>query len=198
MNLRKQYGGSLAVLACLLIAAAALVLPSCGSDKPCSSNPTGPGCVASPTPPPPPAQVTRVVSQGSDTLESETLGAVVFTTTTSGTVGVEVNWTFATNDVDIYLTRGHDPCTEETFNNRSCGFIATEESPSLKPERLTVPNLAAGTYTLYVANFGDTDESVAWQVTLTSASASSTSSATTATVPRSAAKGTLNRILELR
>jgi hypothetical protein len=190
MNARKQYGGGLAVLPCLVIAAIAVGLAGCGGDK--VVNPP------TPTPAPPPAQVTRVVSQGSDTLESETLGAVVFNTTTSGTVGVEVNWTFATNDVDIYLARGNDPCTEETFNDRSCGFIATEESPSLKPERLTVPNLAAGTYTLYVANFGDTDESVAWQVTLTSASASSASVATTATVQRSATKGTLNRILEPR
>jgi hypothetical protein len=190
MSTRKQYGGGFTVLSSLVVAAIALGLSGCGSDK----NPTNP----TPTPTPTPAPVTRVVSQGSDTLESETLGAVVFTTTASGTVGVEVNWTFATNDVDIYLARGNDPCTEETFNNRSCGFIATEESPSLKPERLTVPNLAAGTYTLYVANFGDTDESVAWQVTLTSTSASSVSSATTATVRRGAAKGTLNRILELR
>jgi hypothetical protein len=45
---------------------------------------------------------------------------------------------------------------------------------------------------------GDTDESVSWQVTLTSASASSASSATTATVRRGAAKGPLNRTRELR
>jgi hypothetical protein len=83
-------------------------------------------------------------------------------------------------------------------HRRTCAFVATEESPTLKPERLTVPNLAAGTYTLYVANFGDTDESVAWQVTLTSTSASSASSATTANVRRGAAKGRLNRIHELR
>jgi hypothetical protein len=198
MNARKQYGGGLAVLACLLIAAAALVLPSCGTDKPCSSNPTGPGCVTSPTPPPPPAQVTRVISSGGGSLESHVFVPSVFTTTAAGTLGIEVNWTFASNDIDIYLARGADPCTEEAFNNRTCGFIATEESNSMKPEKLTVPGLAAGTYTLYVANFGDTDESVAYQVTLTSTSASSVSSATAATVQRGAAKGTLGRIPELR
>jgi hypothetical protein len=142
--------------------------------------------------------VTRVVSQGSGSLEANVFSPVVFTTTAAGTVAIEVNWTFASNDVDIYLARGADPCSEETFNNRTCGFIATEESSSMKPEKLTVPGLAAGTYTLYVANFGDTDESVAYQVTLTSTSASSVSSATTATVQRGAAKGTLGRIPELR
>jgi hypothetical protein len=142
--------------------------------------------------------VTRVVSQGSGSLGADTVAPVVFTTTAAGTVGIEVDWTFATNDVDLFLTRGAEPCTLETFNNRTCGFITTAESTSTKPERLTAPGLAAGTYTLYVANFGDTDESVAYQVTLTSTSASSASSAATATVRRSAAKGTLNRILEPR
>ena len=198
MNARKQYGGGLAVLACLLIAAAALVLPSCGTDKPCSSNPTGPGCVASSAPPPAPAPVTRVISQGNGPIGRRTVAPVVFTTTATGSVGITVDWTFASNDVDIFVTRGSEPCTLGTFNDRSCGFVATEESVLMKPEKLTVPSLAAGTYTLYVANFGDTDESVAYQVTLTSTSASSASAAATATVQRSAAKGTLSRILEPR
>jgi hypothetical protein len=189
MNARKQYGGGLAVLPCLVIAMIAIGLSGCG-DK-VVTPPT-------PTPPPPPTSVTRVVSQGSGPLGSVTVAPVVFVTTASGAIGIEVNWTFATNDVDIFLARGSEPCTLETFNNRSCGFIATEESASMKPEKLTVPSLAAGAYTLYVANYGDTDESVAYQVTLTSTSASSASAATTATVQRSGAKGTLNRILDPR
>ena len=199
MNARKQYGGGFAVLPCLVVAAAALVLPSCGSGGGggggCAANPAGPGC--GPSPSPSPTQVTRVVSQGSGSLPSKFFAPVVFTTTAAGTVGIEVNWTFATNNVNIYLARGADPCTLETFNNRTCGFLATEESTSMKPEKLSVPGLTAGTYTLYVANFGNTDESVAYQVTLTSTSASSVSSATTGSVQRSAT-GTLNRILEPR
>lgn len=199
MNARKQYGGGFAVLLCLAVVGAALVLPSCGSGGGgggCAANPAGPGC--GPSPSPSPTQVTRVVSQGSGSLPAHFIGPVVFTTTAAGAVGIEVNWTFTTNDVDIFVTRGSDPCTLATFNDRSCGFIATEESVTMKPEKLTVAGLAAGTYTLYIANFGDTDESVAYQVTLTSASASSGPSATTATVRRGAAKGTLNGILEPR
>jgi len=195
MNKRKPWDGGPAILPCLALALAALMLPGCGkcksTDPSCSSSP-------SPTPPPPPVQVTRVVASGSGSIQSKFVAPVVFTTTASGTVGIEVNWTFATNDVDIFLARGSEPCTLQTFNDRSCGFIATEESLSMKPEKLTVPSLAAGTYSVYIANFGDTDESVAWQVTLTSTSASSTSVATAATVQRSAAKGTLQRILEPR
>jgi hypothetical protein len=196
MNARKPYASGFAVFACLTIALLALVLPSCGSDKPCG-NPTAPGCTPSPTPTPPPAAVTRVISQGSGSIRSKFVAPVAFTTTASGTVGIEVNWTFTTNDVDIFLTRGNEPCTVDTLNNRSCGIIATEESVTMKPERLSVPNMAAGTYTLYIANFGDTDESVAYQVTLTSTSASSVSAATPSTVGRGAAKGTLNRMIDL-
>jgi hypothetical protein len=197
MNARKQYGGGFAVLLSLTVVAAALVLPSCGSGGGgCAANPAGPGC--QPSPSPSPALVTRVVSQGNAPMGSKFVAPVVFTTTAAGSVGITVDWTFATNDVDIFLARGSEPCTLQTFNDRSCGFIATEESFTMKPEKLTVPSLAAGTYSLYIANFGDTDESVAWQFTLTSTSASSASVATTATVQRSATKGTLNRILEPR
>jgi len=192
MSARKQWGGGLAVLPCLVIATIAVGLSGCGGDK--VVNPTAP----TPTPTPTPAAVTRVVSQGNGPIGRKTVAPVVFTTAAAGSVGITVDWTFATNDVDIFVTRGSEPCTLGTFNDRSCGFIATEESVLMKPEKLTVPNLAAGTYTLYVANFGDTDESVAYQVTLTSTSASSASAATTATVPRSAEKGTLSRMLEPR
>ena len=119
MSARKQYGGGLAVFAGLAVALSMLSLPGCGGGGGCAGNPTGPGCVASPTPTPTPL-VTRIVSQGNDSLESGFLGWVVFTTTTAGTLGVEVNWTFPTNDVDIFLARGSDPCTDETFDNRTC------------------------------------------------------------------------------
>jgi hypothetical protein len=195
MSARKPWGGGHAVLLCLTVVAAALVLPSCGGGGAggCAANPAGPGC--QPSASPSPTQVTRVVSQGNRALGSKFLAPVVFTTTAAGTVAVEVNWTFATNNVDIFLARGSEPCTLQTFNNRSCGFIATEESTSMKPEKLTVTGLAAGTYTLYVGNYGASDESVAYQVTLTSTSASSASAAT---VQRNAAQGPLNRILEPR
>lgn len=196
MRPRNQWRGGLAVLPGLALTVAALILPSCGSHDSCNSNPAGAGCPQSPSPPP--TEVTRVVSQGSGPIGSKVLAPVVFTTSAAGSVAVTVDWTFATNDVDIFLTRGSEPCTLATFNDRSCGFIATEESASMKPEKLTVPSLAAGTYTLYVANFGSTDESVAYQVTLTSTSASSVSSATTDLAPRAASKGTLSRLLEPR
>ena len=91
-----------------------------------------------------------------------------FTTTATGTIGVTVDWTFATNDIDVYLARGTTTCSLEQFNSRQCTWLGSAESTTAKPERLSVPNLAAGPYTLYVVNWGNTQESMSYQITLTS------------------------------
>jgi len=117
----------------------------------------------------------------------------------SGNLDLTVEWTFASNDVDIFIVRGTAPCTLATFNNRTCGFIATSESATLKPEKLTINNMAAGAYTLYVANFGSSDESVAWQIVLTTGAGASRSSLSSSGVGGPVrAKGALDRILAPR
>jgi hypothetical protein len=109
-----------------------------------------------------------VIGQGSSSLPSKTLLFVPFSTTATGTVGATVDWTLSTNDVDIFLVRGANPCTLEQFNSNQCPFLGFSSSTSAKPERLSVPNLTAGPYTLYVANLSSTTESVSYQITLTS------------------------------
>lgn len=158
MTNRKHPVATMACLPILLVG-----LSACGGGE--SKNPV---VVSTPTPPPPP--VTRVIDQESFALEALTLGTEVFTTTTTGTLGITVDWTFASSDVDIFLVRGNDPCTLEMFLGGTCPFLATEESLTMKPEKLTVPNVTAGTYTLYIANFSEDDESLACQITLTTAS----------------------------
>jgi len=160
-------------------------LAACGGSTP--ATPT------SPPPTPTPAPVTRLIHDDAFAVGSRSVVPDTFATTSAGTLEVTVDWTFASNDVDIFIARGSEPCTLETFNNRSCGIIASEESTTLKPEKLTIPNFAAGSYTLYVANFGATDESVACHIVLTTASAASVRSVSTGDT---AAKGPLNGIRE--
>ena len=164
----------------------------------CGGGGGGPAAPSTPAPTPAPPPVVTVIAQGSSALDSKVIAPVVFTTTATGTLDMTVDWTFASNDVDIFLARGSEPCTLATFNNRTCGFIATEESTTMKPSKLRAPSLAAGTYSLYVANFGDTDESIAWQFLLTTGSGSSASSVTTSAVGRGTAKGRLRRMVEPR
>ena len=88
----------------------------------------------------------------------------------------------------LFLARGTDPCSLAQFNNRQCPWLGSAESTTAKPERLSVPNLAAGAYTLYIANFGDAQDSMSFQVTLTSLTGARS-------VSRPSATGTLKSVL---
>ena len=92
------------------------------------------------------------------------------------------DWTFAVNDIDIFLAAGTNPCSVDQFNNQECQFLGSAKSETTKPETQRVPNLAAGPYTLYMVNWGDTDDSVGYQVTLTSPSGASASPAPSTSV----------------
>jgi len=88
-----------------------------------------------------------------------------FTTTVTGRLDVTADWTFATNNIDVYVTRG--TCTIEQVNQGTCPYAASSESTTAKPEVLTASSLAPGTYTLMVGNRGPTVESASYQVVLT-------------------------------
>jgi hypothetical protein len=154
-------------------------------------HPGGPGTL--PTPPPPP--VTHVVDQDSFVVDSHAAAGDVFSITSTGTLGATVDWTFPTNDVDLFLVRGSNPCTLQTFVDRSCGFLSTAETVSAKPEKLSIANLAPGTYTLYVANFGETAEAVSCQIVLTTATGASGSVTSQAVGGPPIAKRRLERIM---
>ena len=142
-----------------LACAALAVLPACGSD----SSPTPPSTTP-PTTLPPATQA--VVASGSGSIGVLTAAGIAFTTTTSGRLDVTVDWTFASNDVDVYLVRG--ACTFEQFVNLQCNIVSFSESTTAKPERITFSGAPADNYVLVIANFGPADESVAFQVVLTS------------------------------
>ena len=152
----------LAIAGGLLLAA---LLSACGgsSGGGCSENPTGPGCVP-PTPPPTTLPPPAVVSQGSGTLEVDFLARVPFTTTQAGRLDATVDWTFATNDVDVLVTRGN--CTFEQFDADACDIAVFSVSGTAKPESVRLTGAAAGSYTLFIGNNGPTDEAVSYQVVL--------------------------------
>jgi hypothetical protein len=157
------------------------LLAACGG----GGAPTAPTAVA----PAPPAPVRSVVVQGTFTgLGPLVLGIVPpFTTSAAGTLDVQVDWTFASNDVDVYLARGS--CSFEQFVSQRCDLAAFSESATAKPERLTVPNAAAGMYTLLIGNLGPGDESLSYVVGLTAGGTLSTSSARAAAGQPSRARG---------
>jgi hypothetical protein len=96
-----------------------------------------------------------------------------FSVTATGRLEVLVDWTFATNNVDVFVTQGTDPCTIQQFNTGTCSFLGLSVSAAAKPERVTIPSIGAGPHTLYVGNRGSVDEAVSFQITLTTGGASS-------------------------
>ena len=162
----------------------ALILAACGSkDTGCGSNPTGPGCPTSPTPPPATPRPAVVIDRGEGSLPVLTVLLRPVSTTETGAFDATVDWTFAANDVDVFLARGN--CSFEQFVQDQCAIAAGSMSTTAKPERIRLANQPAGTYTLGVVNFGPGDESVAYQLVFTpGTAAASTSQAASAAVAR--------------
>ena len=141
----------------------AVVLPGCGSSSTGSLNPT-----PVPTPTPTPAATgtpTLIEEDNFSGLGAQFLAGIPFDTTTSGTIEATVDWTFARDNVEVYLVRGS--CTIDQFNSDTCPFAAFSESPTAKPERIRATNQNAGSFTLYIGNRGPDEEAVSFQIFLT-------------------------------
>lgn len=163
--MRRANGWSLAVAAAVMT-----TLPSCGG----GGGGGGGGVTTASTPPPTPPPPVVVAQVTGFSLRAGFTGRLPFTTTRAGTIEATVDWTFATNDVDVALVRGD--CTFEQFEASQCTVLSFAISVTTKPERVRSDNAAAGAYTLFVENTGPTDESVSLQVVLTPSATGSTGS----------------------
>jgi hypothetical protein len=158
-----------------------LMLGACGEDPVgCAANPTSPECRPSPSPSPTPRPAV-VIAGGSGSLPVFTVLIRNIATTETGTFDITVDWTFATNDVDVALARGS--CSFDQLIGDQCTFVGIADSVTTKPERLHLTNQPAGQYTLVVPNFGPADESIAYQVVFTPG-ASAASASRGSVIPR--------------
>jgi hypothetical protein len=134
------------------------MLPACGGG--------GGGGNNNPTPvTQPPAPVRTQIGGGNFTVGAfdATLGTL--TVTATGTLEIVADWTFATSDIDIRLYTG--ACTVAQSRANQCSVLAQTTSITQKPERLTVTNLNAGTYTFGFLNFSNRAESGNFQAFIT-------------------------------
>ena len=174
MSARKPWEGGLALLPCLAVVVIVAVLSGCGGNcanpaASCTPPPTPSPSTSAPTPAPP-----VVIAQGNFGLPARLLAVIPLTTSATGKIDVTVDWTFATNDVDVYLARG--ACSFDQFVAQQCTVVTFSESTSAKPEKISAPGAAAGSYVLLIGNRGPTDESVAYQVVLTTGGGASAAS----------------------
>ena len=157
---------TLSVAAGLALAAA---LAGCGG----GGNPVQP-----PTPSPPPTPTARtIILSGSLSLPSRTIDVEPFGVPSPGTVDITVDWTFAASPIGVYVIRG--ACDLDRFNARTCDFVTRSEGGQ-KPRVITLPGVAAGSYSLLVANFSSGDESLSLQIGHTSGGTASTARADSA------------------
>ncbi len=141
--------------------ALAAVLPACGGGGGGGTTPT--------TQPPAAPQPTRTLLNNSNFtvrgFPDVVTMVIPLTGTGTGTIEIVADWTFASSDIDINWYAGN--CAPAQAVARQCTVIAQTTSVTQKPERLTITNVSAGTYTVGIANFSNRDESGNAQVFLT-------------------------------
>ena len=120
----------------------------------------GGGSSTSATPPVtnPPAPVRSVIGNFTFSLGSIALAQPVEVTVSgNGTMDATVQWTFAGNDVDLYLTDRSCNATS-IFNLGNCNVMSRADSFTNKPEVIR-QTLSTGVYRLWVYNDGPGSES---------------------------------------
>ncbi|MGD8894727.1 MAG: hypothetical protein PVJ73_01710 [Acidobacteriota bacterium] len=141
-----------------MLLVAATILPGCGGRGTSSPSP-----VTTPRP-----RVRSVIAEETFTLPPRESSNAVFylhvATAVTGDLDITVDWTFASNDVDLGLARGtleqalSPACLEDDFADCPLELMATAFTPN-KPETMTVIGAPAGDYIVAVGNLGATDES---------------------------------------
>jgi hypothetical protein len=147
--------------------ALALLIPACGggssSSTPVTTTTTTVPCVQT------------VVRNDTGTIPASTFASITFTFNATARLDVIADWTNASSPIGVYVTSGS--CTLDQFNARTCNFVIRSEPSTVKPRKLSAPNVAPGSYALSLGNFAAQDESVATQVISSSASCAPIASA---------------------
>jgi hypothetical protein len=157
----------------LVVAAAVLAGFAACSD---STSPTTPATPATPTPPPPTPPPATIVLSGEMALEAPrpdrgTYAGWDFTTPRAGTLLVSVGYQRDDSKILVWVTER--TCNRYQFERDECFYLA-KSLAGPRPRTLTIPGVAAGAYSLYVSNDGPNDETITYEVRLSSgASASS-------------------------
>lgn len=148
MTRQTRSGRIGAALGCAGALAAVIGLTACGGG---SSSPTTPAVTT------PPAPVRSVI--GNFTFSLGPIGLaqpVEVTVTGSGTIDATVQWTFASNDVDLFLTDRNCNATQY-LQLANCNILARADSFTNKPEVIRV-TASTGVYRLFVYNDGPGSE----------------------------------------
>jgi hypothetical protein len=115
-----------------------------------------------------PTPIKRAVVSGSASLVAHSSRFVLYSTAVQGQLDLTVSWAGASDTVwvDMALTAN---CSSDQFVAGTCQFITSNRSASTAPQKtVSIPALSPGAYTLFIDNRGPADESVTYEVDLTS------------------------------
>jgi len=121
-----------------------MVLAACGSE--------GPNTPPVTTPPAPVRTVIGNFTFALGLFELSQPVEITISGTGNGTVDATAQWTFASNDVDLFLTDRSCAATS-IISLQACNVLARADSVTSKPEVIR-QSLGAGVYRVYVHNFG--------------------------------------------
>jgi hypothetical protein len=125
-------------------------------------SPTAPANPVTPTPVP---ASRTVVLEGSWAFPADWHYEWWFTTTKSGTLDIRVDWALADTAVWVRLAAGN--CEEPAIEAGQCPWLLRSVPSTARPQVLTLPNAAAGQYTLLIYNSAKQPQSISYLVGLT-------------------------------
>ncbi len=130
----------------------------------CGENPSSP-----PPPTPAPAPVTTTLGQGTYQGPSGATGPIAtITLNQAGTVATTLRWTFASNDVDLFVVSGTTCSTHVNGVPTGAGCtILCQDVGTTGTTATCSYNSTTGTALVWATNYGATAESGTWIVTLT-------------------------------
>jgi hypothetical protein len=121
-----------------------------------------------PTPMPTPSNVTTTLpTTNFSSLQSNEARFVDVQVNVTGLLAATAEWTFAANDLDVYVTStGCNGVSAEDLNQgRVCALLGRADSVTAKPERLSM-DVRPGSLRVWVASFGPGVESGTLSITV--------------------------------
>jgi len=106
-----------------------------------------------------------VLDSGGGAHPASTLAFYDFSVPRSGRLDITVDWTDPASPIGVYLVPV-GTCTLDEFNARSCDFVVRSEPSPMKPRKISSGGFAAGNYRWLIASYSDVDESVSYQIVL--------------------------------
>ena len=114
-----------------------------------------------------PAPVRRVVTAGTFVSLALLSRPITLTTTSSGQLDITVGWTFPSDT--IWIDLAPSTCTLALYTTNGCMLLISDHTTVVAPRKThSVLALPAGSYVLWIDNLGPADESVSFEIDLTS------------------------------